>query len=177
MWSSIYQQWKGWSLLNKLSSLAAVAGIAGALITVAAFVLDRFEPLFLVNQTAPSVRLVSIILEFENKYENAVAINGRGAAMFWYPGGGEYESGSFSLIDDAGSFLGDMALAAGEKRRVKAAIFPVDRVAALLRQGHTDLSLFIKGDGFTNTFSPSIAFWAKNISTGYLLVELAPSNK
>lgn len=151
-----------------------MATILGAFITGAAFLLDITEQFGSSNQDSSASAPVSLVVEFENKYKGDVVLAGRGEAFFWYPGGGRYETGSFSLVDKSGAFLTELRLGPGEKRRVVATLYPVERVAALLRQGHTDLSLFIRGEDIGSILSPNVFFTADNISSGYMLIELDP---
>ncbi|NNG05175.1 MAG: hypothetical protein HKM95_13910 [Inquilinus sp.] len=156
-----------------------MAAILGTIIAAVALFLDITEPFVGSNRDAPAseqavVEPVSLVVEFENKHKDAVVLASRGDAFFWYPGGGRYESGRFDFADSSGASLTELRLGPGEKRRVVATFYPVERVAALLRQGHTDLSLFIRGEGIDSTFSPNVAFTAESISSGYMLIELAP---
>ena len=142
MWSSVFRQWKSWSLQHKLGALAAIATILGAVIASAGLYLDVVDPFGGSDSAITAGEPVSLVVEFENKHEVAVVLAGRGEAFFWYPGGGQHETGSFNLVTELGAPLTELRLAAGENRRVVATLFPVERVGALLREGHTDLSLF-----------------------------------
>jgi len=166
------RQWKTWSLPSKLTALGALVGI----ISISLYLIEKGVGIFDdPNPKNPVVKDVLMVLEFNNPYSEILSIYARGDAYYWYPGSDAvHEVQAFEIkYDESNNEVGGkIEIPPKTSKRFVAKLLPKNRINYLIEQGHTGISLFIKGSNINSQFSETIAFTKSNIKGKYLPINL-----
>lgn len=164
------KQWESWSLPSKLTAIGTLVGVLG----FAAYLIEKgygISQSFRVSE--PVIEDVNIVVELENEKKRDVVLYKRGEIFYWYPGSdGYHEIYTFEITYSEAQEQknGGLVIPSGSKIKATLKLLPPYIAQRYLKQGHMDISLYFKGDGFTQ-FSPNVAFTKENLNDSYIPVK------
>ncbi|MES9834740.1 MAG: hypothetical protein ABW139_21110 [Candidatus Thiodiazotropha sp. DIVDIV] len=168
------QQWKNWSLPSKLTAIGTLVGVLG----FTAYLIEKGYGISqMLNQSPPVIEDVSIVVELTNERKDDVILYNRGDVFYWHPGAGAYhEVYTFEVTySEAEQKNNGLVIPANSSLKATVKLLPMSVARQYIEQGHMDISLYFKGEGFTK-FSPNVAFTKENINGFYIPVKIDPKS-
>ncbi len=169
------QQWKSWSLPSKLTAIGTLVGVLG----FSAYLIEKGYGISQkLNHSPPVIEDVSLVVKLNNERKNEVTLYKRGEVFYWHPGAEAYhEVYTFEITHSEAKQQNNNGLVIPAKSSLKATVklLPSSVARKYLEQGHMDISLYFKGDGFTE-FSPNVPFTKENLDGFYIPVKIEPKS-
>ncbi|MCU7843411.1 MAG: hypothetical protein KZQ93_06190 [Candidatus Thiodiazotropha sp. (ex Monitilora ramsayi)] len=164
------QQWKSWTLPSRLTAIGTLVGILG----FSMYLIEKGYGISqMLNHSTQVIEDVILVVEVSNERKEDVVLYKRGEVFYWHPGAGAYhEVYTFEITHSEAEHKNNgVLIPANSSLKATVKLLPTSVARRYLDQGHMDISLYFKGDGFAK-FSPNVTYTKENLNGFYIPIKI-----